>query len=114
MQPDWAAFGLVGVEQVSRRPPAQNPGKLPPEVEGVLDGGVHAGAAAWCHAVRSVPGEEAAPLAVPFGYLRREREAAEPLDARPKITDADRAGYQTGQLLLAEVREPGLAGGPLS
>src|SRR5262245_43790771 len=88
VQPDWPAFGLVGGEQVWRCPSAQDPGKCPPEVEGVLDGGVHAGAASRCHAVGSVASEEATPLAVPFGYLRREREAAKALDARPKITDA--------------------------
>src|SRR5690349_962598 len=114
VQPDWPAFGLVGVEQVSRRPPAQDPGKLPPEVEGVLDGGVHAGAASWRHAVGSVTGEEATALAIPAGYLRREREAAEPLDACPEITDAGRAGDQTGQLMLTKVSEPGLADSPLS
>src|SRR5580704_4757522 len=87
VKPDWTAFGLIGGEHVRLRPAAQHPGELPPEVEGVLDGGVHAGAASWCHAVGGVTGEEATPLAVLFGDLRRERKAAEPFDARPKMTD---------------------------
>jgi hypothetical protein len=49
-----------------------------------------------------------------FGNLRREREAAEPLDARPKITDASCPGDQIKELILSEVGEPGLASGPLS
>jgi hypothetical protein len=64
--------------------------------------------------VGGVTGEEAPPMAVPFGDLRREREAAEPLNAHRKITGSGCTGDQAGELTLAEVGESGLTSDPLS
>ncbi len=111
---DRTAFGLIGVEEAGGGPSAQDPSELPAEVEGVLDGSVHAGAASRGHAVGGVTDEEAAPLTVPFGDLRREREAPQPLDARPEFTDAGSTGDQINELSLAKAGEPRLASGPFS
>jgi hypothetical protein len=64
--------------------------------------------------MRGVTDEEPAAVPVPVGDLRREREAAEPLDANRKISDTGRAGDQIRELPFAEVGEPGLARRPPS
>ena len=99
------AFRLVRIEQVGAGPAAQHPGEFPPEVEAVVDRGVHPGAATRCHAVRGVADQEGAVGAEPLGELRGEREAPDPLDARFEVVDAGAEADQPRQPRFGEVRE---------
>ncbi len=114
VKPNRTALVLVAAEQLGRRPAPEHPRQLPSQVEGVLDPGVHAGAAAGRHAVGGVADQEAPVPAVALGDLGGEGETAAPLEGDVEVGDSCGGTDHRDEVAFGQIVHAGLFGRPLT